>query len=121
MRADGSGATSNLEGAAFAKATITIDKSPRSNAMILAGMRQLANRQNQIISEKEDWFFDKDKGNGSFTGFKKWAEKNVPAAFQKFETDAELTAAIDAGTLSVGEAFYDAKNKQYEILTEDML
>ena len=121
MRADGSGATSNLEGAAFAKATITIDKSPRSNAMILAGMRQLANRQNQIISEKEDWFYDKDKGNGSFTGFKKWAEKNVPAAFQKFETDAELTAAIDAGTLSVGEAFYDAKNKQYEILTEDML
>ena len=45
----------------------------------------------------------------------------MPAAFQKFETDAELTAAIDAGTLSVGEAFYDAKNKQYEILTEDML
>ena len=121
MRADGSGATSNLEGAAFAKATITIDKSPRSNAMILAGMRQLANRQNQIISEKEDWFFDKDKGNGNFIGFKKWAEENVPAAFQKFETDAELTAAIDAGTLSVGEAFYDAKNKQYEILTEDML
>ena len=121
MRADGSGATSNLEGAAFAKATITIDKSPRSNAMILAGMRQLANRQNQIISEKEDWFFDKDKGNGNFIGFKKWAEENVPPAFQKFETDAELTAAIDAGTLSVGEAFYDAKNKQYEILTEDML
>jgi hypothetical protein len=121
MRADGSGATSNLEGAAFAKATITIDKSPRSNAMILAGMRQLANRQNKIISEKEDWFFDKDKGNGNFIGFKKWAEENVPPAFQKFETDAELTAAIDAGTLSVGEAFYDAKNKQYEILTEDML
>jgi hypothetical protein len=121
MRAEGSGATSNLEGAAFAKATITIDKSPRSNAMILAGMRQLANRQNKIIQEKEDWFYDKDKGNGSFTGFKKWAEENVPAAFQKFETDAELTAAIDAGTLSVGDAFYDASNKRYEILTEDMI
>ena len=121
MRAEGSGATSNLEGAAFAKATITIDKSPRSNSMILAGMRQLAIRQNKIIQEKEDWFYDKDKGNGSFRGFSKWAEENVPAAFQRLETDAELTAAIDAGTLSVGDAFYDASNKRYEILTEDMI
>ena len=121
MRAEGSGATSNLEGAAFAKATITIDKNPRSNSMILAGMRQLAIRQNKIIQEKEDWFYDKDKGNGSFRGFSKWAEENVPAAFQRLETDAELTAAIDAGTLSVGDAFYDASNKRYEILTEDMI
>ena len=45
----------------------------------------------------------------------------MPAAFQRFETDAELTAAIDAGTLSVGDAFYDASNKRYEILTEDMI
>jgi len=121
MRVKGSGSTSDTEGAAFAKATITIDKNSRSNSMILAGMRQLAQRQNKIFLEKEEWFYDKDKGNGSFRGFAKWAQANVPPAFQKFETDAELTAAIDAGTLSVGDAFYDAKNKQYEILTRKMI
>jgi len=121
MRVAGSGATSNLEGAAFAKATITIDKNPRSNAMILAGMRQLALRQNRLILEKEDWFYDKDKGNGTFKGFNKWANENVPGAFLKISSDEELTTAVDDGNLSVGDAFYDAKNRTYEILTEDML
>jgi len=121
MRVAGSGATSNIEGAAFAKATITIDKNPRSNFMILAGMRQLALRQNRLILEKEDWFYNAEKGNGSFQGFKKWAEDNVPPAFLRIETDEELTKAIDNGNLSLGEAFFDAKNKRYEILTEEML
>jgi hypothetical protein len=119
MRAEGSGATSNLEGAAFAKATITIDKSPRSNAMILAGMRQLAIRQNKIIREKEKWFYG--DGNGTFKGFGDWADDNVPAAFQRIKSDEELTIAIKEGTISVGDAFYDALNKRYEILSEDML
>ena len=119
MRAEGSGATSNLEGAAFAKATITIDKSPRSNAMILAGMRQLAIRQNKIIREKEKWFYG--DGNGTFKGFGDWADDNVPAAFQRIKSDEELTIAIEEGTISVGDAFYDALNKRYEILSEDML
>jgi hypothetical protein len=119
MRAEGSGATSNLEGAAFAKATITIDKSPRSNAMILAGMRQLAIRQNKIIREKEKWFYG--DGNGTFKGFGDWADDNVPAAFQRIKSNEELTIAIEEGTISVGDAFYDALNKRYEILTEDML
>ena len=121
MRVKGSGSTSDTEGAAFAKATITIDKNPRSNQMILAGMRQLALRQNRLIREKEDWFYDKDKGNGTFQGFNKWADENVPAAFPKIESDAELTSAVENGTIAVGDAFYDALNKRYEILTEDML
>jgi hypothetical protein len=119
MRAEGSGATSNLEGAAFAKATITIDKSPRSNAMILAGMRQLAIRQNKIIREKEKWFYG--DGNGTFKGFGDWADDNVPAAFQRIKSNEELTIAIEEGAISVGDAFYDALNKRYEILSEDML
>ena len=119
MRAEGSGATSNLEGAAFAKATITIDKNPRSNQMILAGMRQLAIRQNNLIREKEKWFYG--EGNGTFKGFGDWADENVPAAFQRIKSDEELTSAIEDGTISVGDAFYDAQNKRYEILTEDML
>jgi hypothetical protein len=119
MRAEGSGATSNLEGAAFAKATITIDKNPRSNQMILAGMRQLAIRQNNLIREKEKWFYG--EGNGTFKGFGDWADENVPAAFQRIESDEELTSAIEDGTISVGDAFYDALNKRYEILTGDML
>jgi hypothetical protein len=121
MRVKGSGSTSDTEGAAFQKATITIDKNPQSNQMILAGMRQLALRQNRLIREKEDWFYDKDKGNGTFRGFNKWADENVPAAFPKIESDEELTSAIEDGTISVGDAFYDALNKRYEILTEDML
>ena len=121
MRVAGSGATSNTEGADFARATITIDKNPRSNFMILAGMRQLALRQNRLILEKEDWFYDAEKGNGSFKGFKKWAEENVPPAFLRIQSDEELTKSIDNGNLSVGEAFFDAKNKRYEILTEEML
>ena len=119
MRAEGSGATSNLEGAAFAKATITIDKNPRSNQMILAGMRQLAIRQNNLIREKEKWFYG--EGNGTYKGFGDWADENVPAAFQRIESDEELTSAIEDGTISVGDAFYDALNKRYEILTGDML
>ena len=121
MRVKGSGSTSDTEGAAFAKATITIDKNPRSNQMILAGMRQLALRQNRLIREKQEWFYDKDKGNGTFRGFNKWADENVPAAFPKIESDAELTSAVENGTIAVGDAFYDALNKRYEILTEDML
>ena len=121
MRVKGSGSTSDTEGAAFAKATITIDKNPRSNQMILAGMRQLALRQNRLIREKEEWFYDKDKGNGTFRGFNKWADENVAAAFPKIESNEELTIAIEDGAISVGDAFYDALNKRYEILTEDML
>tara|TARA_A100000171_G_scaffold25913_1_gene24164 strand:- start:27969 stop:29210 length:1242 start_codon:yes stop_codon:yes gene_type:complete len=119
MRAKGSGATSDAEGAAFARATITMDKNPRSNQMILAGMRQLAIRQNTLIREKEKWFYG--QGKGTFKGFGDWADENVPPAFQRIESDEQLTNAIQQGTISVGDAFYDAKNRRYEILTEEML
>ena len=45
----------------------------------------------------------------------------MPPAFQRIESDEQLTNAIQQGTISVGDAFYDAKNRRYEILTEEML
>ena len=107
MRPPGSGATSDFEANLYGQATLRLGNSKEGNELILGTMLQIANRDQLLLEEKEQYFKD---NKGSTVGFEKYLKDNdlVPALYQKIDLQEQnIGEMYDQGKIVPGEVYID--------------
>jgi hypothetical protein len=91
MRIPGSGASSDLDVRMFTEAVPRLANGPHANLLIAGGMKQIYQRQQQVVDAMERWLAD-PKNKGALAGFGEWADKNIAPAFPRIPTIGGMEA-----------------------------